>query len=560
MRAVLGIVLAIALPVAATPRPAVAPADGTPDASALAAALVASGSHPWLPHSSLRDVASGLALLYPPGAVSLFWFDGAKPLPALAATAAALGRADALGLDPERFAARRIAGEAARAEAETLPPRDRALLDVAVTVEWMRLLRTAHAGQIPRGRAGRSSFLPARPLDLAGLVRETRDGSGPDAVLASVEPRYPGYARLKATLPRLRALAAGPPLPALPPARKVEPGGSWEGIPAVRARLVALGDLPPSAATPPDARILDPDLAAAIRRFQDRHGVRVDGVLGGRTLAELAVPPERRVRQVELAMERWRWLPDPGRRVVVIEVPRAWLWAIDIARGVTDLGMRTVVGAPDGHETPMFASSITTVVFRPYWIPPPRILRYEILPKARVKPEWLAAHGMEIVASPADDATPVPPTEDVLARVEKGELLLRQRPGARNDLGAVKFVIPDSPCIALHGTSHPELFQDPDRERSHGCIRLQEPDAFAAWVLSGEPVWTAERIAEAEARPLPTTVRLREPVPVVFVYGTAAVDPDGTIRFTHDAYRLDARAEEAIAGGAPQGRGAARPR
>ncbi|HET8732314.1 MAG TPA: peptidoglycan-binding protein [Anaeromyxobacteraceae bacterium] len=368
----LGIVLAAA---ASVPPAAVAAASvqaGPADASASAAAIAASGIHPGLSRPSLRDVAPDLATLYPRGAPALLWFEGAGPARALADAVATLARAEAVGLDPRRFDADRLRAEAARAEAGTLPPAERALLDVAVTVEWMRFLRAAHAGLVPRGRAGRDLALPARPLDLVRLVRATAAGAGAAAVLASVEPRHPGYARLREALPRLRSLPATPPIPPLPPgARKLEEGASWDGVPAVRARLLAEGDLPSTSPPAPDARVLDAALAGAIRRFQARHALREDGILGKRTLAELSVPPAHRVRQAELAMERWRWLPDPARRIVVVEVPRAWLWAVDLADPGTGLGMRTVVGAPHGHDTPMFASRITTVDFRPSWVPRP---------------------------------------------------------------------------------------------------------------------------------------------------------------------------------------------
>ena len=516
------------------------------------AGVVGASRHPWLRRTDLRDVAKDLRALYPEGSTEPIWFEDGRPVPALEATVEVIGQAAALGLDPADFDAGRLA-EAARAAAGggAPPGRERALLDVALSVQWMRFLSAVHRGRVEAPHAGRGSDLPARPMDLPRLVRETRAGGDPAAVVASVEPRHPGYARLKGSLARQRALAAKPmsPVPLL--LAKVEPGASWAGIPAVRARLADLGDLPPQASPPVDPDLHDPALVAAVRRFQDRHALAADGVIGRRTVAALDVPPARRARQVELSLERWRWLPDPGRRVVVVELPRAELWAIDVERGTTDLHMRTVVGASRSHATPMLAASISTVVFRPYWVPPPGILRDEILPRARARPGWLAAHGMEIVSGPGEDAETFAPTEEVLSRVARRELILRQRPGPRNDLGAVKFVMPDAQCIALHGTPYGRLFELPQRDRSHGCIRLEDPNALARWVLVGEPGWDEPRIAEATARERSTSVRLREPVPVVFVYGTATVDPDGTEHFVEDVYRLDAQLEAHLARQAP---------
>ncbi len=526
------------------------------EASAAVDEVVRESRHPWLGRPGLRDVAADLRMLYPEGASGLLWFEDGRPAPALEATVRSIGDGAALGLDPAGFDAGRLAEAARGVAAPGAPARDRAVLDVALTVEWMRFLSAVHGGRVEAPRAGRGPELPARVLDRPRLVRETRAGGNPAAVVAAIEPRHPGYARLKTALARHRALAAGPALPDVPlPATKVEPGASWSGIPPLRARLLVLGDLPADASLPASPDLYDPALVAAVRRFQERHALVEDGIVGRRTVTAVNVPPSGRVRQIELALERWRWLPDPGPRVVVVEIPRAELWAVDVERGSTDLGIRTVIGESRSHATPMLAASITKVVFRPYWVPPPGILEEEILPKARANPAWLASHGMEIVARPEEDAETFHPTEDVLARVAKGELTLRQRPGPRNDLGAVKFVVPDAQCIALHGTPYGSLFGLPQRDRSHGCIRLQDPSALAAWVLSKERGWDAARIAEAVARERSTTVRLREPVQVVFVYGTAAVDPDGTEHFVEDAYGLDAQAERELARGTTPGSG-----
>lgn len=512
------------------------------------AGIVASGRHPWLSQPDLRDFARELAELYPADQARPIWFEGAQPAPALLSTVRALGDAGRLGLDPADLDADRLLEEARRSSAGQLPAPDRALLDVALSVQWMRYLRAAHAGRIPMHRAGRGADLPDRPLDLPALVRTTRTGGDAAAVLASVEPRHPGYVRLKAALARQKLLAAAAPLPEVPlPARKVEPGAEWEGIPALRARLSLLGDLPASSAPPQTANLYDPALVAAVKRFQNRHLLGEDGVIGKGTVAAMNVPAVRRIRQIELSLERWRWLPDPGRREVVVELPRAEMWALDLERGTTDLHMRTVVGEAHSHATPMIASSITSVVFRPYWVPPPKILKEEILPKAKADPAWLAGQNMEIVARPEEGAEPIEPTEDVLAQVSKGELILRQRPGPRNSLGTVKFVVPDSQCIGLHGTPHKKTFDLPHRDRSHGCIRLEDPDALARWVLVGEPGWDAARIAAASDADTTTPVRLREPVGVVLVYGTATVDPDGTEHYVDDLYHLDAQAEAELA-------------
>jgi murein L,D-transpeptidase YcbB/YkuD len=209
--------------------------------------------------------------------------------------------------------------------------------------------------------------------------------------------------------------------------------------------------------------------------------------------------------------------------------------------------MRLVVGEAPDHATPMLASRITGIVFRPYWVPTPAILREEILPRERAKPGWLAAHGMEIVASGEDGALALEPDEQNLQAAEHGRLTVRQRPGPRNDLGPVKFVVPNPACIGLHGTPHRRIFERPRRDRSHGCVRLEDPVALAVWVLRGQDGWDRARVEAAIRRDRPTGVRLREPVSLAVTYATASVDPDGSEHFSEDIYGLDADLEARLA-------------
>jgi murein L,D-transpeptidase YcbB/YkuD len=191
----------------------------------------------------------------------------------------------------------------------------------------------------------------------------------------------------------------------------------------------------------------------------------------------------------------------------------------------------------------MFFGEVRSVIFRPYWIPSLRIVKEEIVPRARTHPGWLAAHGMEIVLRGDEDAGPLPPTETNLLLAAHGNLTIRQRPGPHNDLGSVKFVMPNPECIGLHGTPHPELFERPRRDRSHGCIRVEDPASLAEWALAEQSGWDRRHIVRAMERKGPTEVKLAEPLPVVVLYATASADPDGRVAFRDDLYGLDALLE-----------------
>jgi murein L,D-transpeptidase YcbB/YkuD len=477
--------------------------------------------------------------------------------PPVAAALDLLAAAAADGLDPSDYDAPGLAGRARAASGADERRRVAEEIDGAL----LRFLTDLAGGRVDPTARRLVEDVPRAPADAAARARAALAAGDVGQAAASLRPRHPAYARLAGALARWRERARQPAPPPVPPAGKVLPGEPWDGAPALRARLAWLGDLPPAPASGGEPAAEggprgDPEedagaVVEAVRRFQERHGIVADGVVGRATVEALNVPAARRVRQIELAMERLRWLPEPGRRLVHVEVPRAVLRATDLSGGGPDLEMRVVVGRGPDNPTPMLASHITGVVFRPFWVPPPEILREEILPLARSKPGWLAAHGMEIVADADVDAPTFAPDDATLADVERGRLTLRQRPGPRNDLGLVKFVIPNPACIGLHGTPHQRLFERPRRDRSHGCIRLQDPVALAEWALAGQPGWDRKRIEEAVRRPEPSGVRLLEPVALAVSYATASVDPDGTEHFTADLYGLDAALDAALAARRP---------
>lgn len=282
----------------------------------------------------------------------------------------------------------------------------------------------------------------ASPTARAALLRAARGDGGVPALLDRLEPSYPHYVRNRRELAHYRGLAqAGEPapLPALPKGAKVEPGRSWAGVAALRARLKVLGDLAaeaPPAQAPPDELLYDAATVAAVKRFQARHILDPDGVVGAGTIEALNVPLARRVRQLELAMERGRWLPRlTDRPTVFVNVPLFRLWASDPVRGEEPLRMNVVVGKAVSNRTPIFLEEMEYVVFRPYWNPPRGITTKEIIPHARRDPSYLERENLEIVASGDDDAPALPATGANLDAVAAGRLRVRQRPGPTNSLG-----------------------------------------------------------------------------------------------------------------------------
>ncbi|MDO8794491.1 MAG: L,D-transpeptidase family protein [Vicinamibacterales bacterium] len=269
---------------------------------------------------------------------------------------------------------------------------------------------------------------------------------------------------------------------------------------------------------------------------------------GGEPLSAAA----QRVRKIELAMERLRWLPDLGDgRLIMLNIPTFQLQAWDHGpTGAPDLTMKVIVGRAAASPTPVLNATMATVIFRPYWNVPSSILRKELLPVLRKDPGYLRRENMELVRGGEEDAVPVEPTPEQLVLLERGVLRLRQRPGPRNALGLVKFVLPNEEQVFLHGTPAQRLFARSRRDFSHGCVRVEDPAGLAAWVLAGEREWGPTRIQAAmlDEAHVSRKIRVSPPVQVVLLYTTATVLPgSGEVLFVEDIYKLDGALDAALA-------------
>ena len=417
-----------------------------------------------------------------------------------------------------------------------------AAFDSSLTRSMLHYLADLRVGRV---RSDYHTALPDPRLQKFDPVEQLRDALASDRLEAAVEsagPAFPFYARVQDALARYRALALVPHR-ALPSAKKVTAGSRYEHAARLHERLVLLGDLPADAAAP-DA-IYTPELAEGVRQFQLRHGLAEDGVLGSATIAALNVPLERRVRQLELTLERLRWLPGFGAGpLIAVNLPAYRLWAFRPGEPAgPPLEMRVIVGAAVKTPTPLFVGQMRYLEFNPYWNVPRSIALGEIIPKLTRNRAWLAQNGMELVGagkptSAVDNAA--------LAALRAGKLRIRQRPGPQNALGAVKFAMPNPMSIYLHSTPARALFDRNRRDLSHGCIRVEKPAELAHFVLGDQPEWTIDNVARA-MEPAPTrTVQLTAPIPVVLFYATAMVDRDGQVVFARDIYQRDPVLEAAL--------------
>ncbi len=323
------------------------------------------------------------------------------------------------------------------------------------------------------------------------------------------------------------------------PARPVKPGRSYAGLPRLAVFLKLVGDLPAKAAAPRGPGVYKGSLVRAVKHFQRRHGLPADGILGKATFAQLNIPLSRRVTQLRLALERWKALPTRFEQPpIIINIPEFILRA-GSARDQGSVSLRVVVGKSYERQTPVFASEITSVVFRPPWTVPLSIQKEELVPKLTANPSYLVKNNFEIIDTKGNLISTAVVNQDLLARLGTGELILRQKPGPTNSLGLVKFGMPNEHGVFLHGSPSKWDFERSRRDLSHSCIRVQNPLALAAWALKDRPEWTPAKMQEAIAGTETIEVKLEHPIPVLIHYGTAEVGEDGVIRFFEDIYELD---------------------
>jgi murein L,D-transpeptidase YcbB/YkuD len=459
--------------------------------------------------------------------------------------------AGAEGLDPADYRAADLEQVAALIGSGAAPePLDLAAFDVGLSLGTLRYLRHLHTGRVNPKALGFRIATRADEHDFAGIVRDAVAAHRVRAAAEELTPPLALYRNLRERLATYRSLAADTALvPPVPSRASVHPNESYAGLADLHRLLVAVGDLPADAQVPTDTRY-EGAMVDGAKRFQLRHGLATDGVLGQGTQAALRVPLAARVRQIELSLERLRWLPHIGDGpLVAVNIPmfRMWTWDSVPDSVMPRSTMGVIVGRALTTETPIFIQEMRSVVLRPYWNVPASIAREEILPAIRRDPTYLERQDMEIVSGQSDIAASVPLSPESLARVERGELRVRQRPGPRNALGLVKFVFPNDENVYMHDTPAHELFSRSRRDFSHGCIRVEDPVALAEWVLGNEPDWTRERILSAMQGKESRTVTLSRPVQVVLFYVTAVVMPDdGSVRFAEDIYRHDAALERAL--------------
>ena len=532
-----------------------APQQLSPEGQASLRAIIQAQNLSDLRWPDFSDYSRLMTEFYQSYGYSLPWVRGMEPSAQAQQVIAILKNADQEGLFAEDYDGPRWGDRVAKLKPIAPQPSetDAVRFDAALTVCVMRYVSDLHIGKVNPKHFGFGFDIEARKYDLPGfLKKDVVDASDVAGILAQVEPPYPGYRRTIKALQTYLELAKeydGEPLPAVK--GTIAPGDSYPGVPRLIRFLRLVGDLPPDANVPEDETIYQGPLVDAVKSFQRRHGRDSDGRIGSQTLADLNVPLRQRVRQMQLTLERWRWMPDAYQKApIVVNIPEFRLRAYDEKFKIA-LTMNVVVGKAYDHSTPVFEEKMAYVVFRPYWNVPYSIAKAEYLSRIARDPDYLSKKGFEVVNSRQEVVTSGTVTSDVLAQLRAGKLFIRQAPGPKNSLGLVKFIFPNDYSVYMHDTPAQEFFSKSRRDFSHGCIRLGKPADLAVWVLRDNPGWDMDRVRAAMNGGATQQVNLAHRIPVLIVYGTVIVTEDGTVHFYDDIYGHDASLEEVLDKGYP---------
>jgi murein L,D-transpeptidase YcbB/YkuD len=387
-------------------------------------------------------------------------------------------------------------------------------------------------------------FLERRKVDLLQIFARAIESREVAKTLRDLTPRAPEYSRLRELLSRYRDFARRPSVPRLGGGKKIEPGTRDDRVRDLRARLSIVLDEGEAPAPEAEPELYDPPLVEAVRTVQRRYGLHDDGIVGGATREALNRDPAELAEQIEVNLERWRWLPDAlGPRYLLVNVAGFELEAKEESR--TTLSMRVVVGRPY-RRTPAFSSRITHVVFNPSWTVPETIAAEDVIPAVQKDVAYLEKMHLRVFDGWSEDAPEVDPRSVDWSSVAPLHYRFRQEPGPWSPLGRIKFLLPNAHDVYLHDTPDRNLFERSARGFSSGCIRLQEPFALLDYLLAREPESTLVRVREARAGEEERIVPLAEHLPIHVLYWTAWVDEHGDVNFRNDLYGRDAPVLEAL--------------
>ncbi|MBB5047461.1 murein L,D-transpeptidase YcbB/YkuD [Rhodopseudomonas rhenobacensis] len=451
------------------------------------------------------------------------WTQAGAATPVVGSVAARLKDAAADGLNPADYPQPDFAAATS--------PEALAEAELKFTASVLDYARQAQSGRMHWSQVSGDIQYPEHPIDPAEVLANVTTAKDPSAALASYNPPHKMYRQLKAKLAELRGQGDGPgaiqiadgPTLKYTAARKKQAAVEVDDprVPQLRAKL--------GISENPDSTRYDAKVAEAVRKFQDGADLKETGVLDERTVKALNSPKsDRQIDTVIVNMERWRWLPRElgapalGDAYVILNIPDYTLKVMQ--HGAQVWTTRVVVGKPGNHATPLLTETMKYITVNPTWNVPPSIIYNEYLPALQQDPGVLDRMGLKLV------------------RNRDGSIHISQPPGERNALGRIRFNFPNKFLVYQHDTPDKNLFSRDARAFSHGCMRVQNPDQYAATLLSiamPNERYTPEKIRGMYGKS-EIDLKFATPIPVNLTYQTAFVDDAGKLQVRKDIYGRDA--------------------
>lgn len=516
-------------------------------------AIIAAKQHPYLMLSNFPNRTEDLESIYTMSNHQLLWLGNANAEKNITDVLNLLANATSHGLNPKNYDADPLRQKLL--SILKLKPdsyKELALYDTAISISLLRFLHDLHYGRVnPQGINFNLKLREKKLIDLPLLIKNSLAQNTLIQLPLSVEPTLKQYQKLKQALANYRQLAATAQPFQLVIEKTLHPGDTHPQIAELQRFLTIIGDLPKdkSAISTENPLLYTEAIAAGVKNFQKRHGLTADGHIGKSSVSTLNVPLNQRVTQVELAMERLRWLPEfNGGASIIVNIPAFQLWAFDDIdqADANIINMRVVVGKALKYQTPVLMAEMHFIDFMPYWNVPYSIIKNEILPKLTRNSYYLDKENMEVVSVFRDSESPMALNEETMNLLKQGKLRIRQRPGDKNALGKVKFIFPNKDDVYLHDTPANALFSQSRRDFSHGCVRVADPQKLAEFALKNQDNWNAETIQQAMNTAKTQRVILKKPIPVLFFYTTAFFDQNDNLEFYPDIYGHDAALMEAL--------------
>jgi murein L,D-transpeptidase YcbB/YkuD len=425
-------------------------------------------------------------------------------------------------------------------------------LDVLLTDAFITLGCHLSGGCVDPVTIRSQWFAKRSTVDVASILEQALEKKRIREAVMKLRPQQASYDRLRQALAVYRSLLMRGEWPRVSGGRLLRRGSLSHRVAELKRRLAASGEI--AYAVTNGANVFDTGLEEAVMSFQKRHGLNADGIVGRETLNALNVPLKRRIRQIELNMERLRWiLGNVEQRSIVVNIANFELYVVENGKSV--LSMKVVVGKPY-LDTPVFTAKMTYLIINPSWNVPDSIARKEILKEIRKDPDYLTKENIQVLKGWGSREEEIDPREIDWSGIipENLPYRFRQEPGPLNPLGRIKFMFPNKFNVYLHDTPARGLFSSNVRAFSHGCTRIEKPLELAEYVLRDDPTWTREKLLAAINEGTEQKINIAHPLNVHFLYLTTWVDEGGTLQFRNDIYGRDKLLDEALHGKPPFGR------